>query len=216
MKVFEAKSEKEALEIAAQELNQKVEDINYTVIADVKKLFGHKVSIGVYDMSDAIEYAVNYVETLCEMIEVDATAEASLNDDIINIDISSSNPSVVIGRNGENLRSLNELVRSAVFNKFGGHYRILLNCDNYKDDKYSKLIRIAKRAAYSVKKTGVKAVLDPMTSDERRVIHNALANDKSIVTVSEGSGHFRRLTISRVENSEIKEDTDTNSEEISD
>ncbi len=199
MKTYEAKSEKEAVELAAKDLGKPAEEVEYFVVSDVKKLFGHKVTIGIFTIADVVEYAVNYLETVCEMLELPVHAEASLDDDIIKINIITDVAPRVIGKNGETLRSLNELTRSAIFNRFGGHYRILLNCDNYKDDKYAKLIRIAKHQAYEVKKTGITAVLDPMTSDERRVIHNALSSDPNITTVSEGTGHNRHLTIRRVE-----------------
>ena len=199
MKTYEAKSESKAVELAANDLKIPADQVKYAVVSDVKKLFGRKVTIGVYTKADVIEYAVNLLETICETLELKVNAEASLADDVIKIDINADIPSVVIGRSGENLRALNELVRSAVFNRFGEHYRILLNCDSYKEDKYARLVRAAKHAAWTVKKTGVKVSLDPMTSDERRVIHNALANDKRVTTLSEGTGRFRHITINRVE-----------------
>ena len=112
-----------------------IDDIELIKI-DVKKLFSRKVTIGIYTLADVIEFAVNYLETIGEMLELSIKATATLSDDVIKIDISSDYSPKVIGHNGETLRALNELTRSACFNKFGGHYRILLNCDNYKDEKY--------------------------------------------------------------------------------
>ena len=147
MKTFEGKTEQEALQLAAADLGKKPEEIEYYVISDVKKLFSRKVTIGIYTLADVIEFAVNYLETIGEMLELSIKATATLSDDVIKIDISSDYSPKVIGHNGETLRALNELTRSACFNKFGGHYRILLNCDNYKDEKYQRITRIAKRVA---------------------------------------------------------------------
>lgn len=203
MKTYEGKTEEEALDLASQDLGQKAEEIRYHIISDVKKLFSRKVTIGVYTMVDVIEYASNYLETLCETIEIKVHPDASLEDDVIKINIETESAPRIIGHNGETLRALNELIRSAVFNRFGGHYRILLNCDNYKDQKYEKLIRMARRIAGEVRRSGITASLDPMTSDERRVIHNALSTDPSIKTVSEGVGRQRHLTIRKATVSEI-------------
>ena len=82
---------------------------------------------------------------------------------------------------------------------FKRRYRILLDVNAYKDDKYEKIVRIAKRVAKEVQKTKISAKLDPMTSDERRVIHNALSNMPHIKTESIGQGHHRQLTINYVE-----------------
>ena len=197
MKTFEGKTEQEALQLAAADLGKKPEEIEYYVISDVKKLFSRKVTIGIYTLADVIEFAVNYLETIGEMLELSIKATASLSDDVIKIDISSDYSPKVIGHNGETLRALNELTRSACFNKFGGHYRILLNCDNYKDEKYQRITRIAKRVASEVRRTGVTAELDPMTSDERRVIHAALADEPYITTESVGVGRNRHVTIKK-------------------
>lgn len=198
MKNFEGKTEQEALQLAAADLGKKPEEIEYYVISDVKKLFSRKVTIGIYTLADVIEFAVNYLETIGEMLELSIKATATLSDDVIKIDISSDYSPKVIGHNGETLRALNELTRSACFNKFGGHYRILLNCDNYKDEKYQRITRIAKRVASEVRRTGVTAELDPMTSDERRVIHAALADEPYITTESVGVGRNRHVTIKKI------------------
>lgn len=202
MNTYEGKTEEEALAQAAADLKKDPASIEYYVISDVKKLFGRKVTIGIFTMADVVEYAVNYLETLCEMLELTIKADATLDDDVIKINIETDVAPKIIGRNGETLRSLNELTRSATFNHFGGHYRILLNCDGYKDEKYEKLIRTARRLANDVKRTGITAVLDPMTSDERRVIHNSLAADPYVKTLSEGVGRKRHITISKVNKTE--------------
>ena len=41
-----------------------------------------------------------------------------------------------------------------------------------------------KKEAAKVRKSKITATLDPMSADERRAIHNALANFKNITTVS--------------------------------
>ena len=97
---------------------------------------------------------------------------------------------------------MNELVRIALNNKFARRYRILLDINEYKNDKYSKLIKLAKRVAKEVQHSHIKVDLDPMPSDERRIIHNALTRYNNIKTDSEGSGSKRHITISYVENKE--------------
>ena len=67
--------------------------------------------------------------------------------------------------------------------------------NGYKQDRYEKLTRMAIRQARDVRRTKVDAVLDPMPADERKVIHNALADMKDISTKSEGEGAARRLHI---------------------
>ena len=58
---------------------------------------------------------------------------------------------------------------------------------------------IAKRIAKEVQQTHIKVDLDPMPSDERRIIHNTLSRYNNIKTESEGSGNKRHISISYVE-----------------
>ena len=95
------------------------------------------------------------------------------------------------------MQALNQLVRSAANMEFKKRVRVLIDINGYKEDKYKKLEAIAKREATKVFKTKITAVLDPMTADERRVIHNVIANSnfKNVKTVSEGEGNKRHITI---------------------
>ena len=70
-----------------------------------------------------------------------------------------------------------------------------MDINNYKTDRYDKIKGIAYRVAKSVQKSHVSATLDPMPSDERRVIHNFLSEMANIRTESEGDGRGRRVKI---------------------
>ena len=54
---------------------------------------------------------------------------------------------------------------------------------------------MAIRVAKDVRRTKIDATLDPMPADERKAIHNALANMEDITTQSTGEGATRRLQI---------------------
>jgi len=119
----------------------------------------------------------------------------------------------IIGRSGDTLRALNELVRTALYNKYNEHISVLVNINNYKDHKYDKLIALAQRVANTAKRTKGSYDLNPMPSDERRIIHNALANEKNIKTSSTGVGKQRHITISYCsENQPVKEETNQEKE----
>lgn len=198
MNKYEAKNLDEVLAQASKAEGVPVEELKYVVLAESKGLFSKKVEIGVYGLPDVIEYVSNYLVDVLASIGIEATTQASLHDDVINLNIVSDQTPRIIGKNGETLKALNEIARSAVYVRFNNHFRILLNADGYKDKKYEKLVSMALRIARDVKRTGVTADLDPMTSDERRVIHTALAEDPHIKTLSVGSGRDRHLTIQYV------------------
>ena len=53
----------------------------------------------------------------------------------------------------------------------------------------------ARNAARRVKQSGKPYTLDPMTPNERRIIHAALQRDRYVTTHSEGEGEQRHVVI---------------------
>jgi len=199
MKEFDAKTVDEALDKAAQELNVSKDKIKYEVVSEVKGLFKKSAKISVYEASDTGAYASKYLSGILEAMGLKAEISIEDKDGITHVNMTSEeDANRIIGRGGETLTALNELVRGALYNKFGEHCRVLLNINGYKDQKYEKLVAMAKRIASSVERTRITAELNPMTSDERRAVHNALSENTHIKTLSVGSGKDRHITIQYV------------------
>ncbi len=200
MKQYSAKTIDEALKQASEELGVEVDEIIYNIEEEKKGIFAKKAVINVYELSDAIEYAQDYIKSVVESLGVGSvTTNASLEDDIVHIELNSDHNPILIGKNGITLQALNEILRLAVSGKFRRRFRILLDIGDYKDSKYSRVAFIARKTAKEVQRTKVDAVLAPMPSDERRVVHNALAKFSHIKTESTGEGRHRAVTIKYVE-----------------
>lgn len=198
MKKYQAKTIDEAVEIAAQELGILPSDVNFAVQEEKKGLF-KKVTIEVYELSDAIEFAEEYLKNVTAALGIQSETTTVLKDDIIHISLNSDHNPILIGKNGKTLQALNELARLAVSSKFKKRFRILLDINDYKDGKYSRVAFAARKAAKEVQKTKMDATLEPMPADERRVVHNALANFSHIKTESAGEGHHRAVVIKYVD-----------------
>ena len=210
MKRFTAKTLDDAIVLACQDYGILPDALNYSVVEEKKGLFSKKVEIEVYDLSDAIEFAQEYLVNAIATFGITATTKASLSDDIIKISINSDHNSILIGKNGRTLQALNELTKLAVSSRFKKKYRVLLDIADYKGDKYKRVIHIAKRVAYEVQKTRVDAALDPMTADERRVVHNALSRIRNVTTDSAGEGKRRHIVVKYVPGNYRKHEEKTN------
>lgn len=196
MNRYEGKSEEECLKLACEDLGvTDPKTLRYQVISDKKSVFSRKVVIGIYSINDVIVFADDYIKRCLKALGIEGITEAKYEEGVIKLNIVTNKNQSVIGRNGDTLRSINELTRSACFARFGGHYKILLNCDGYKESKYNKYASIARKCAADVRRTHVTAILDPMTSDERRIIHQVLTGYPDIKTQSLGTGHKRHVTI---------------------
>jgi spoIIIJ-associated protein len=221
MKEFSSKTVEECLAEASKELNVPAEQLVYKVTEEKKGLFSKKASIEVYDINDAVPFAENYLKTAIGGMGVEITTTSKVEDDIIHITIDSKRNPVLIGKGGRTLQAFNELTRLAVSNKFRHRYRILLDVGGYKEDKYSHLAYLAKKTANEVLKSKVDVKLDPMTPDERRIIHNTLNGMAHIKTESSGEGDQRAVSIKYVGDSvatkdvaakpevEVKDETET-------
>ena len=195
MQRYTAKTLEDAIKEAAEKEYCTVEEIDYLLVSQTEE----ETTIDVYTIMDVIEYAKDYVQKSIEALGFDNKVNPSLNEGIINLKIDSDRNSINIGKNGKSLQALNELTKLAVNNHFKKRFRVLLDVNGYKHDKYGKLVSIARRLAHEVQKTHTDVVLDPMPADERRMIHNALAGMPNIKTESEGFGNKRQIHIKFVD-----------------
>ena len=197
MKTFIGKTKEEVWEVAAKELNVPVENIYIDSIVENKGLFGRIKSVEVTCYTDAmvVEFVQDYLRKIIEQMDIEVKMTPSYTDGLIRIKLSTNHNSILIGKDGETLQALNEVCRNAANATFKKRVRILLDINEYKQEKYSKLISIAKREAVKVSKTKITATLSPMSADERRAIHNALVSFKHVKTVSSGEGKDRHITI---------------------
>jgi spoIIIJ-associated protein len=198
MKNYTAKILEDAIEMASKDQGVDPKELVYEVIEEKRGLFKKTATIAVYELSDAITYAENYLKHGLESMGITCTTKTVLKDDIINITLDTNQNSIIIGKDGHTLQALTELTRLATFLKFKKRYRVLLDVNNYKTAKYKKLSFVARKAAKEVLTSKGEIKLDPMPSDERRIVHNALARFPHISSESVGEGKERAVVIKYV------------------
>ena len=199
MEIYTGKNVEEALEKASKETGIPQDELIYVDTGKTVGLFSKKVQIEVYDLSDVIRYAEDYLLNATDALGIESSVKSKLDDDIIRITLDSTHNPILIGKNGVTLQALNELVKLATNNHFRRRFRILLDINGYKDNKYSKLERLARKTAKDVQRSKTTYTFDPMPADERRAIHNALNGWRNIKTESIGEGSHRQVQIIYVE-----------------
>lgn len=195
MNIYSGKNLEEALDHAADEENVDIEYLQYRIITKTDD----KCEIEAYFVADVIDFVKGYLTTVLTNMGLKVELSAKHEKEVINMNIQTDKDGVLIGKGGRTLQALNELVRVAINNRFGKHYKILLDIGDYKEEKYEKLIQMARRYAKEVQTTKNTVTLNPMPSDERRIIHGALAGYHNIRTESQGQGKDRKLSIYYVE-----------------
>ena len=195
MNTYTAKTLEEALKLASEKEGCTIDELNYQVVEEKKGLFSKKVVIETYGIIDVITFSKEYLLNIISNYDLEGTVVEKFENGIIHLTIDTNHNSILIGKNGKTLQSLNELTRIAVSNHFKHRYRILIDINGYKDDKYDRLAKMSRRIAHEVQKTHMTVTLDPMPADERRIIHNTLTNMPHIKTESTGSGKQRQIQI---------------------
>jgi spoIIIJ-associated protein len=103
--------------------------------------------------------------------------------------------SLMIGRRGETLRSLQFMVNLLVSRRVQRWPQIVVDVGNYRQRRQESLEGLARRMAERVRQSGRPLMLEPMGAYERRIVHLALRSDESIYTESTGEGENRKIVI---------------------
>lgn len=112
--------------------------------------------------------------------------------------IETDDPGTLIGSRGDGIRSLQHLLRLLLV-RDDYEVPVLVDIDGYREKKEQQLGELATRKAEEVKASGRLAVLAPMSSYERRLVHLALKEDDGVVSESLGEGRNRRVMIKKAE-----------------
>lgn len=141
-----------------------------------------------------IDKAKQFVDGLLKTAgyNVDVVSEENKEEVFLNL----VGASEIIGFRGEGLNAIQYLANVYVGKNNRHAKKVRVDCDNYRAKREDTLIALANRMARKVAKTNHAVRLEPMTANERRIIHTALADDKFVETFSSGEEPYRYLTIS--------------------
>jgi len=113
----------------------------------------------------------------------------------INVDVRGNDLSVLIGRRSETLSAFQYVASLIVGKETGQFVQLTVDVEGYRDRREKQLVQMAKRMADQVAKSGRRQTLEPMPSDERRIIHIALRDHPEVTTESTGDDPYRKVTI---------------------
>jgi spoIIIJ-associated protein len=111
------------------------------------------------------------------------------------LDVEGDDLGILIGRQGETLRDLQYITRLIVSRKLQRWVNVLVDVGGYKRRRERILSELAERMAQRVVDEGRAVTLEPMPAHERRVVHMALRDHRSVTTESTGEGHRRKVVI---------------------
>ena len=192
---FEGKTIEEAKNKAISELNTTEDNLIIKVLSEKQGLLKKIAKIEVIKINDIINYLKDSIKEITSLMNIEANLEVKRRDKNINITIFSNNNSILIGKNGNTIGALQNIIRQIVSQEINDEYKIIIDVENYKERKLHTIEKIAKQVAREVAKTKVESKLESMNSYERRAVHNILANNKYVYTESIGEEPNRCVVI---------------------
>ena len=193
----EGKKLEEILDEICSENEVNKEDIYYKYVEHKNGLFNKNTT---YEVSallkrDLSEYIKNYLQELLTNMGLEVNFEMMNRDETIYIKIYSSNNPVLIGKGGNTLKALENIVKQKIHTEWNIYPYLSLDVENYREKQQRRLERLAKNIAKDVVKTNVEVHLENMNAFDRRIIHNALTNFKGVITTSVGEEPNRHVVI---------------------
>lgn len=145
---------------------------------------------------EAAEYLDQFLNVIVERTGLKADILVQEDSSQIHASISGKKVGVLIGRRGKTLNDLQYLANTVMRRQFGQLKKmVIIDIENYRVRRERTLTQLARNIARRVASDGSEQVLEPMTPQERRIIHLALQDFAGVETYSKGDDPFRKVVI---------------------
>ena len=194
-----AKTVDEAVRLALIELGLHKDEVEIEVLDEGSKgLFGIGAKNAVVKVSQLVNLESRARDFLNEVflamglrVELDIKTDGKL----MTINLIGDNMGIIIGKRGDTLDALEHFTNLCVNKGDGEYVKVILDTENYRARREQTLVKLAKSLASSVSRNGRKITLEPMHSNERRIIHATLQNHAHVDTFSIGEEPNRKVVI---------------------
>jgi len=144
--------------------------------------------------------ALDFVVAVLSRMGMDCTVDLMENDpgeppSDIRIEITGADADRIVGKKGQTLAALQFLTNRVINRPSLPRRHILIDADGYRARREHALTTMAKRLGKQAVEEGKIITFEPMSAQDRRIVHLALAKFPGVVTKSEGKGSTRRVQI---------------------
>ena len=185
------------------------DDVEFEVLAEGDESAGEPARVvatvdeegwreGSGDLPDEPAERVRAVVTrIVQALGVRGSVDVSEDADHIRANVNSDDVGILIGKHGSTIDAVQHLVmRIAYRDEEGDRKRVVVDAAGYRERREAQLKRAADRAVQEALDYNRPVELEPMTSFERRTVHEYLRDRSEVQTHSEGDEPERRLVVS--------------------
>ena len=138
---------------------------------------------------ETLELMLGHLGLVFEVEEMEPAGRHVLN-------IHSREANRLIGRDGQALEDLQYLLNRILNRNEEGATNVIIDVEGYRQKEKQDFLGRIRELADEVRRTGHPAVLAPMNSFDRRLVHQAFAEDPEILTQSEdGTARLKQITL---------------------
>ncbi len=148
-------------------------------------------------MTEIPQQAGEFLESIFDSagLELSVTVREGVTGPILDLD--GADAELLQTQTGELLEALQHLVNQVYGRNLEGNERLVCDVRGFRATREAELRAMANLAASRVRQTGLAFTFEPMSPNERRIIHLTLAESEDLVTESIGEGSDRKLRIAR-------------------
>ncbi len=194
---FSSNSLRDALMQAAELFKVNVEEVQYRIITEKTKYFGHsqrEIYIEAWTSEDSeTGHIETFVKQLITAMGLDLSFQISSKKQFVRIHFKGDDYKLMLYQNGNLLNAIQYLI-NRLFSD-GIEKKIYCECENFRQKREQELTTMAHRYAKQVRDKGQPVELKEMNPFERRVIHMTINKYKDLVSESAGEDFQKVVTI---------------------
>lgn len=142
------------------------------------------------------ELAADYIEELLDIADLDGDLDITVRNGRVYLAVDSADTQLAALAKPDVVAALQELTRTAVHAKTGEFSRLILDIGGSRSSREQELERLVDRAAERLDDGASEAALPPMSSYERKLVHD-LVSARGLTSESRGEGRERHTVIKR-------------------
>ena len=151
--------------------------------------------------AEMLERALTLARAMLDKMGLDAqvTSGRTMVADVVPLTIEGEDVGILIGKHGATLQSFQYLMNLTLHNGGENSLRVTVDAGNYRARRQESLEAVARGTASRVRRENRPIKMEPMPSNERRIVHDFLKNEDGISTQSEGREPHRCIVVAPAE-----------------
>ncbi len=142
------------------------------------------------------EAALAFMSGLAHALGVDATASVTIEGTDLDVHLDGPGLGLLVGPGGNTLVAVQDLARVAAQRRLGDHEtRLKVDVAGYRQRRGEALEKFTHTVANQVLEQGIAKALEPMSSADRKVVHDTVVGIDGVTSHSEGDDPSRRVII---------------------